>query len=185
MAKRRKDRGATPTADKPDTANGRPLSARAVASPYGNGVDLVACVPETVAILHGKGKLDDRQAAAAERYRLAVEAVSASLSAAVGTHRVDTSGHGGGFTDKRLQAARDLATARTILGMHEWVVRRVVAEGGTLARVASRLPGGDCRATRSAASLMLATSLELLADVWEPVARGACEPVLQSDVAGG
>lgn len=153
----------------PTAADRRELAPALVQDAYGNGaVERVTVVADTVLLLARRGELEPRQVAAAHRYRTAVERVSATGRSALFVDRVDGGTHLA-IPASKAAAAADIRHAREVLGKFAWIVDAVVVEGLTLDAVASRLPGGVSRGTKSTASVLFRMALSHLADAWLPV----------------
>ncbi|ORE94115.1 hypothetical protein ATO13_08576 [Stappia sp. 22II-S9-Z10] len=165
-------------------AEARRTATVTVESPYGHaGGETVTVASDTVAWLAARGMIDDRQRAAAERYRQAHETVHAGMACILGRD-----GNGGaradGLSERRLDAARDLNQAALALGPLSKVVRGVVAEGRSISDVAMELHGGAGKLERGAVSHMLRLALKALADVWDRPVAPRWAAGWQDDAAG-
>ena len=137
-----------------------------IESPYGEGSDRVTIVSDTVAWLAARGMIDDRQKAAAERYRRAHETVHAGMACILAKDVVDGPRRDG-VSERRLEAGRVLNDASALLGPLGRVVQAVVGEGRSLDEIAAELHGTVGRGERTATSHMLRLGLRTLADAWD------------------
>lgn len=168
-------------------AEARRVTGARVENPYGNGIDGVVVVADTVALLAGRGKLTPVQQAAAKRYRVAAERAG-SLGDCVLAKDGGAAGLRSGVSEARLAAAADLNDAFKALGPLHWVIHAVCVDGWTLSEVAGRvggMPGAEIgRDERAGAGALLRAGLDTLVQKWFPPTGGNMHSVRADDARG-
>lgn len=148
----------------PEAQRARAVTA-VVENPYGNGVDRVSVVDPIIAMAR-QGRLSQPELNAAERYRLAFEAVFAGNCSALALDVIDGGG-GDGISERRLRGARDLTEAGRLLGPLEPHLRRVVAGDLTLEQLGHVIGETDKRRAKVAGSAFIKFAVGRLAEAWE------------------
>jgi hypothetical protein len=155
-------------------AEGREKITDHVPSPYGEGVDRVTRVVNTVTLLRKQGHVSDREVEAAEIFREAFDTINGGMTCTLNPDNV-----GGGSSSGRtpsenaLWAAAIDRQARTLLGVEDYrVVCGIVGQGHTLEDLAR--VGKSKRTSQRQKALLsdrLRQGLITLGNAWLPVSR--------------
>lgn len=141
-------------------------------NPYGHGIDTVHRVVDTITNMTRRNQLTERQARAAQRYRLSFDTITASMRGTLGKDGVGGGSIGKTPSRPELEAAHDLNAAADLLGVFlRVVVEEIVGIGRTIGEAADELVAHGRKATardRDFIARSLGQALDILADKWWP-----------------
>lgn len=155
--------------------NAREVIKASVHSPFNHGIDRVDRVVDTVDVMFRRRQLDAQQKRAADTYRDAFDALTASMGGSMDFDRVrGGSSPGAPPAPTALLAADTVAQAHKILGaMDSAIIEMIVGRGYSIEQCAARTTAGVKKAPSDRdteyVGKRLRDALTTLADEWHPV----------------